>query len=221
MSIQNIKSGFRKCGIHPFDPNAIDKGQLFRNKLIPNENIDLSVPPEDVDTTLTDNGSNPVGDPVTPTLVEDHSNSVDYATLDFIVAGDDDMNERALLGIDLDNLQCENENLSDYHFVAEVGSSEIVEKPLVLNLDSNPGNRMIIQVKTGLSNTIPEYQFGPNESIDVSVEEPVCCCGLPRTPSIQENPLVAAGLVSPDLAKVFAPPDEKIPAGRKRPLHVQ
>ena len=29
LTIPNIKSGFRKCGIHPFDPNAIDKSHLF------------------------------------------------------------------------------------------------------------------------------------------------------------------------------------------------
>ena len=47
MSIQNIKSGFRKCGIYTFNPNAIDKTQLFRNKLIPNEDVDLSLPPQE------------------------------------------------------------------------------------------------------------------------------------------------------------------------------
>ena len=45
MTMQNIKSGFRKCGIYPFNPNAIDKSQLFRNKLIPSEDVDLSLPP--------------------------------------------------------------------------------------------------------------------------------------------------------------------------------
>ena len=45
MTIQNIKAGFRKCGIFPYNPNAIDKTQLFRNKLIPSEDVDLSLPP--------------------------------------------------------------------------------------------------------------------------------------------------------------------------------
>ena len=93
--------------------------------------------------------------------------------------------------------------------------------PIVIDLDQDPRNAVIIQVRTGLSNTVPEYQFGPNESIELSVQDPVCCCGVPRAPFLQENPLVAAGIVSPDLAQVFAPPDEKIPAGRKRALRVQ
>ena len=50
MSIQNIKSGFRKCGIFPFDPNAIGRGQLFRNRKIPSADVDLSLPPEDEGT---------------------------------------------------------------------------------------------------------------------------------------------------------------------------
>ena len=47
MSMANIKAGFCKCGIYPFNPNAIDKSQLSRNKLIPDEDVDLSIPPEE------------------------------------------------------------------------------------------------------------------------------------------------------------------------------
>ncbi|KAK4314324.1 hypothetical protein Pmani_014392 [Petrolisthes manimaculis] len=41
----NIKAGFRKCRIIPFNPNAVDKTLLMRNKLIPNIDVDLSEPP--------------------------------------------------------------------------------------------------------------------------------------------------------------------------------
>ena len=51
MTIQNIKAGFRKCGICPFNPNAIDKTQLFRNKLLPAEDVDLSLPPTENTTS--------------------------------------------------------------------------------------------------------------------------------------------------------------------------
>ena len=43
-SLAYIKSGFRKCRIFPFNPNAIDKEKLLRNKLIPDETVDLSLP---------------------------------------------------------------------------------------------------------------------------------------------------------------------------------
>ncbi|XP_071510366.1 uncharacterized protein [Diadema antillarum] len=46
MTIHNIKQGFRKCGIHPFDPNAIDKHQLVRSRMIPSTDIDLALPPQ-------------------------------------------------------------------------------------------------------------------------------------------------------------------------------
>ncbi|KAK4324211.1 hypothetical protein Pmani_005213 [Petrolisthes manimaculis] len=45
MTMANIKAGFRKCGIIPFNPNAVDKTLLMRNKLIPNTDVDLSEPP--------------------------------------------------------------------------------------------------------------------------------------------------------------------------------
>lgn len=44
MTITNIKSGFRKCGIYPYDPNNIDKTQLLRNQIIPNIDVDLTNP---------------------------------------------------------------------------------------------------------------------------------------------------------------------------------
>lgn len=44
-SMSNIKAGFRKCGIYPFNPNAIDKSLLLRNKLLPDTNIDLAETP--------------------------------------------------------------------------------------------------------------------------------------------------------------------------------
>ena len=52
MSLANIKSGFRKCGIFPFNPNAIDKEKLLRNKLIPDETVDLSLPAETEASTV-------------------------------------------------------------------------------------------------------------------------------------------------------------------------
>ena len=54
MTIQTIMAGFRKCGIYPFDPNAIDKEQLFRNKLIPSEDVDLALPPSENNTNNKD-----------------------------------------------------------------------------------------------------------------------------------------------------------------------
>ena len=42
MSIGNIKSGFKKCGIYPYEPNNIDKTQLLKNQVIPNMNVDLA-----------------------------------------------------------------------------------------------------------------------------------------------------------------------------------
>ena len=45
MSMASKKAGFQKCGIVPFNPNAIDRTQLMRNKLTPVANVDLSFPP--------------------------------------------------------------------------------------------------------------------------------------------------------------------------------
>ena len=67
MTILYIKSGFRRCEIHPFNPNAIDKTQLFRNKLIPNRKVDLFLPPTDaVPAKDTCDNQNSVEDIILP-----------------------------------------------------------------------------------------------------------------------------------------------------------
>ena len=47
-------------------------------------------------------------------------------------------------------------DISDYHFVSEV-NSERENSFIVINLDNDPGNKLIIKMTTGLSDTIPEY----------------------------------------------------------------
>ena len=46
MSMSCIKNGFRKCGIHLFNPNAIEKKKLLKSQMIPDEAVDLSIPPK-------------------------------------------------------------------------------------------------------------------------------------------------------------------------------
>lgn len=80
MTMQNIKAGFRKCGIFPFNPNAIDKSQLFRNKIIPSEDVDLSLLPEEP-TTPQDQDDTPENDvlPIeaSPTSAPDEITEID------------------------------------------------------------------------------------------------------------------------------------------------
>ena len=62
--MSNIKAGFKKCGVAPYDPNAIDKERMLRNQLIPNLEVDLSVPPS------TNEETPPCQTPVTLHYVE-------------------------------------------------------------------------------------------------------------------------------------------------------
>ena len=50
MTRTNIKSGFRKCGIFPYDPNAIDKTQLRHV----GQDIDLSIPHPESETEVAE-----------------------------------------------------------------------------------------------------------------------------------------------------------------------
>ena len=43
LCLKNIKEGFRKCGIYPFDPNAVDKDLISVSQKVPSD-VDLSEP---------------------------------------------------------------------------------------------------------------------------------------------------------------------------------
>jgi len=61
--MKSIVEGFRKCGIYPFDPNAIDKSLLLRScENITADNIDLAKEVEEVsndDDRVMDTGIPP------------------------------------------------------------------------------------------------------------------------------------------------------------------
>lgn len=71
-----ITEGFRKCGIHPFDPNAVDKSLLLRsNTEVDPSHIDLAAKPEQVqDPTVHQSQSQDesigVPDSVDPPIVD-------------------------------------------------------------------------------------------------------------------------------------------------------
>ena len=52
-SMSNIKAGFAKCGIHPFDPNAIDRNKLLPSLQSSNSSADnfATVYPSSTDTS--------------------------------------------------------------------------------------------------------------------------------------------------------------------------
>ena len=112
MTMQNIKSGFRKCGICPFNPNAIDKGQLFRNKLIPSEDIDLAVPPEEMNSTDPENGSDLANDPIAQTATLSNFHLEQDATLNSTIADINEETAIALANTDTASISQENDDLT-------------------------------------------------------------------------------------------------------------
>ena len=206
MSITNIKSGFRKCGIHPFDPNAIDRSQLFRNNMIPREDIDLSIPPtEDEDQPEAEPERIPAELlPAVSEVVEEDLNQPSTSRSGNVTVDDE---------------------LEFVSFAPPQQPEEVIDlsqepDARVLQLVDNQ-DKTIIRIMTGLENKTPAYQFVGEEKIEV-VAQDICGCGsgtgMPKTTC---HPLVDAGIISPELASVFTPPEEYIPPGRKRALRVK
>ena len=94
--MKSIVEGFRKCGIYPFDPNAIDKSLLLRScENITTDNIDLAKDVEEVsndDDRVMDTGIPPIAPTVAITedgiLEESLFDMSDIGEISFIV-GDD------------------------------------------------------------------------------------------------------------------------------------
>ena len=169
MSMSNIKAGFAKCGIHPFNPNALDKDLLFRNSVIPSVDIDLSIPPTSEDETQQQNDEEQQIDPVPGPSSE---------------------------------------------AIVEPASPE--QERIVVRSEESP---IKIYVSTGLEpNPAPIIEGNVGiEVVPLQPEEEI----IASNSSGVTNPLVKAGIVSPSVADIFFPPDEEIPAGRKRPLRTK
>ena len=55
LSMHNIKQGFRKCGIHPFNPNSIDKSLLSVSQNVPQDvNLATATPVANTNSNATD-----------------------------------------------------------------------------------------------------------------------------------------------------------------------
>ena len=214
MTIQNIKSGFRKCGIHPFDPNAIDRSQLFRNHLIPREDVNLSIPPADADA----------GTDAEPDTALQKAETV------AVNPSSPDNNLQSNRSPTQPDHATEDEDPLNFQFVGEVNPLQS-EEPPVINISDEPGVRRVpldmvkekrvIKVTTGLQKTAATYESGPGESIEVFAQDTCTCGAVQGTSKPTRHPLVDAGIISPELASVFAPSEEYIPPGRKRPLRVK
>ena len=97
-------------------------------------------------------------------------------------------------------------------------SSEAIVEPerIVVRSEESP---IKIYVSTGLEPnpaSIIEGNVGI-EVVPLQPEEEI----IASNSSGVTNPLVKAGIVSPSVADIFFPPDEEIPAGRKRPLRTK
>lgn len=221
MTMENIKAGFRKCGIYPFNPNAIDKTLLMRNKLIPNIEVDLSVPPaQAVATTGTQTEDPPQGFPNVPVpqMTSATQTATGTQTYDLpqgapnirIPQGTSPTQTDPLQGIPSvtdpqvnPSTQTYNSPLDDH---AVPGPSGYMAPPppspltdIVLNSthDTFPD----LDLPSPLQTSTPNQSFYENLAVS--------------------NPLFSSGIISTETAHVLFPPQEEIPKGRKIPLRIQ
>ena len=229
MSMRNIKAGFKKCGVALYDPNAIDKERMLRNQLIPNLEVDLSVPPS------TNEETPPRQTPVTLHNVE--ALDEESGAIGFINIFDESaVIESEIMAVNLPDAEID----SAIHPSSSSGKNEnglCDPKPHTSASECEPAPfsssstcttktvPIKIYVKTGVqeriaSNTLPSENKVIHDRIEISFDAD----GSPlikQGSKYKDNPLVKAGIITEDVADIFMPPDEEIPTGRKRPLRIR
>ena len=234
MSLANIKAGFRKCGIFPFNPNAIDKEKLLRNRLIPDLTVDLSLSPETEDVATAAQGEqhqDTTAEPVASALqsaqtVQDKVLASSEPQSSIVI----DISSTNTCIISQSRIEAEkNESRTvqeDKEELPDLNSTVLPEKST-----ATASAPVKIKVYTGTARSPITDQPDVNLTIsseiingsiellqmDIDANEPLQL----SSNAASKNPLVQHGIISPELADVFYAPDENIPKGRKRPLRIQ
>ena len=210
MVMSNIKAGFKKCGVYPFNPNAIDTSQLLRNKIIPVENIDLSLPPSEV---VERNEGLPIAQEP-PTTGMPPANIQLEMDGNIAIIPDNESNERQ-----------ESPEMERSIVETSFPSTSSSESPVPVNIrvytgssSSQPTADQPISADNLTISTVTNEHGVEEIEIDIYAED----SPVPQTQSpAMKNPLVRCGIVSEDLAEIFFPPEEAVPVGRKRPLRTK
>ena len=223
MSMANIKAGFRKCGVAPFDPNALDKSRMLRNQLIPNLDVDLSLPPQ---TSIEEAPSLDVLDAspsIHDVVLEEpeligviHDIYDDSSPIEFV----NPSTQIASTGL------IANQPSTSSHIDKPLINSELINtsEPSVATASSSKPIKICITTGTkrnsGEAETVSSDITNMKDHIEIDVEENTSF-HVARSSNFKENPLVKCGIISEDVASIFMPPMEEIPVGRKRPLRQQ
>ena len=193
MTPDNIKNGFRKCGIHPYNPNAIDRSQLFRNHLIADENVDLSISPVEAPANVELAREAPATPDATIEIVNNELPDIELPDADAQPAATVELpntempdvavkHTAAVLGERLGEVGRDEstDDLLDFEFIAEASlehSDIMIDLSDVTDIRVEPvENHPIIKIETGRSNDPPPRNFPPGESIELAVMDLVCTC---------------------------------------------
>ena len=225
MSMRNIKAGFKKCGVVPYNPNAIDKERMLRNQLIPNLDVDLSLP---LQNTREDAPQGqlaaalhnvPVLDLGDESEVVGVINNIldDSAVLEFEVLED---NATAVDSIPLTPSSnapttSHSPSASTSNITCVPSPSVSQDKEIPIKLCVTTGTREMVTSEAHSSNNETVQDF-----VEIYLDE-YLSSHVTHVPKYKNNPLVKAGIITEDVAEVFFPPEEEIPVGRKRALRVQ
>ena len=102
----------------------------------------------------------------------------------------------------------------EFQFVSLVHPRHTEDLP-VIYIFNEPGTmitqlnddqeKTVIKITTGMDNKTPAYKFSEEEKIEVVVQDICGCRSGPSTPKTTRQPLVDAGIISPELESVFTP----------------
>ena len=199
-SISNVKAGFKKCGIYPFDPNVIDQSKLkplkmyspINESLNSSNNVDAESEDEVPSSTLAMPDIGLSGE-MLPEESESDDSSVDSTC------------DESMAGKEVGSKEAGGKGAAGEGLSGVVESEDIIEERVAReniciageagkNLGTSDGQRSVVSEQVSPS----------SKQLQVVPETPTC---ITVTPPSSQNPLIAAGLVPSDLADIFCTSD--------------
>ena len=219
-SISNVKAGFKKCGIYPFDPNVIDQSKLKPSEMYSpiNESLNSS---NNVDASDSQKESSDES--------EDEVPSSTLAMPDIGLSGEilpekseaddgsvDSTCDESMAGKEVGSKEAGGKGAAGEGMSGVVESEDIIEERVARENICIAGEAGKDLGTSDGQRSVESEQVSPSsKQLQVVPETPTC---ITVTPPSSQNPLIAAGLVPSDLADIFCTSDRDENRPKRRRL---
>ncbi len=211
LCITNIKAGFRKCGIYPFNPDVIDKAKLKPSEMYSPVTESSSKDSNQSNDETADSSSSP---PDLPSVSDSPVNNSSSSSV-----RKESSNENSIEHDRTGENSIEHDRTGENSIEHDRTGENSIEHDRT-GENSIHGTSIVNEIEDGVRDNIVDNKEDENvvmsESASSSDLHNVTPTRKIVTSPPVENPLVAAGLVPTELAEIFCTPTCDNPVKRRR-----